>query len=193
MTSRIAPRTIQLDSGPIVIRGMVAADEKALLAFASELPAHDLLFLPRDIGQPKVLNAWIREIEAGAMQSLVAIRGDKIVGCAALARDPLSWSPHVGELRVVIDPHARGQGVGRALTQAVFALALESGLEKLVAQMTVDQTAAIAVFEGLGFKAEALLRGHVKDRAGKRHDIVVLGHDVDEVIARLAAHGVIDT
>ena len=38
--------------------------------------------------------------------------------------------------------------------------ALGAGLEKLSVQMTVDQQAAIALFESLGFKAEALLRAH---------------------------------
>ncbi len=83
----------------------------------------------------------------------------------------------------------RGQGVGRALTQEIFALALGAGLEKLVVQMTVDQTGAIAIFEGLGFKAEALLRDHVRDKAGKKHDIVVLGHNVAQVRAQMEAYG----
>ncbi|MCC2104216.1 MAG: GNAT family N-acetyltransferase, partial [Hyphomicrobiales bacterium] len=65
-------------------------------------------------------------------------------------------------------------------------------LQRIVAQMTVDQTAAISVFEGLGFRAEAMLRGHVKDRAGKRHDIVILGHEVADVLARLEAFGVVE-
>ena len=80
-------------------------------------------------------------------------------------------------------------GVGRALSQEMFALALEAGLEKIVAQMTVDQVGAIGVFEGLGFRAEALLREHVKDREGRRHDIVVLAHDVAEALARVQAYG----
>ena len=62
-----------------------------------------------------------------------------------------------------------------------------SGLEKLVAQMTVDQRAAIAVFEELGFRAEALLARHVADRDGKLHDIVLLSHDVDAVRGRMQA------
>ncbi|MDE2365090.1 MAG: GNAT family N-acetyltransferase [Hyphomicrobiales bacterium] len=192
MTKRSYPRRVALEAGHVDIRPMAAADEKAVLTFARGLPDHDLLFLPRDISEAKVLKAWIREIESGAMQSLVAVRDGAIVGCGALARDELSWSPHVGELRVLIDPKMRGQGVGRALTQEMFALAIESGLEKIVAQMTVDQTAAISVFEGLGFRAEALLRGHVRDRSGKRHDIVVLGHDAAEVMARMKAFGVVD-
>jgi ribosomal protein S18 acetylase RimI-like enzyme len=89
----------------------------------------------------------------------------------------------------VVAADVRGLGVGRALSQETFALALGAGLEKLVVQMTVDQTGAIAIFEGLGFKAEALLRDHVKDKAGKSHDIVVLGHNVAQVRAQLEAYG----
>lgn len=178
--------------GAVEIRPLAPGDEKALLAFARSLPPHDLLFLPRDISEPKVLKAWIRESDGGGMISLVAARGAEIVGCGAIASDPLSWSPHVGELRVLIGAQARGHGVGRALTQRLFARALEAGLQKIVAQMTVDQTAAIAVFEGLGFRAEALLRGHVRDRNGKRHDIVILGHEVADVLARLEAFGVVE-
>lgn len=178
--------------GSVEIRPLAPSDEKALLAFARSQPAHDLLFLPRDISEPKVLKAWIRESEGGAMMSLVAVAGDEIVGCGAIASDPLSWSPHVGELRVLIGAQARGAGVGRKLTQRLFAMAVEAGLQRIVAQMTVDQTAAIAVFEGLGFRAEALLRGQVRDRNGKRHDIVILGHEVADVLARLEAFGIVD-
>ncbi|GLR97059.1 RimJ/RimL family protein N-acetyltransferase [Bradyrhizobium liaoningense] len=98
-----------------------------------------------------------------------------MVGCGTLVRDPHSWSPHVGEIRMVVSPDVRGKGVGKALSQETFALALGAGLEKLSVQMTVDQQSAIALFESLGFKAEALLRDHVRDVHGKTHDIVVLG------------------
>jgi hypothetical protein len=53
----------------------------------------------------------------------------------------------------------------------------------------VDQTGAIAIFEGLGFKAEALFRDHVRDSAGQKHDIVVLGHNVAQVRAQMEAYG----
>jgi RimJ/RimL family protein N-acetyltransferase len=160
-----------------------------VLDFAQQLPVHDLLFLPRDISQPKVMAAWIKEIERGAITSLLAVKAGRVVGCGTLVRDPWSWSPHVGEIRNVVSADVRGQGVGRALSQEIFALALGAGLEKLVVQMTVDQTGAIAIFEGLGFKAEALLRDHVKDKAGKKHDIVVLGHNVAQVRAQMEAYG----
>ena len=188
--TRSYPRHIQTDAGDIEFRLMARADEAAVLDFARKLPTHDLLFLPRNISEPKVLSAWINEIEQGAITSLLAIKDDKVVGCGTLVRDLHSWSPHVGEIRMVVSLDARGQGVGRALSQETFALALGAGLEKLSAQMTVDQRAAIAVFESLGFKAEALLRDHVRDADGKTHDIVVLGHNVAQVRAQLEAYGV---
>lgn len=189
---RTYPRRIMTAAGEIEFRHMTAADEGAVLAFAQKLPIHDLLFIPRNISEPKVLSAWIKEIERGGMISLLAVKGSTVVGCGTIVRDLLSWSPHVGEIRMVVSKDVRGLGVGRALSQETFALALGSGLEKIVAQMTVDQTGAIALFESLGFKAEALLHDQVRDLAGKTHDIVVLGHNVSKVRAQLEAYGVSD-
>ena len=187
--TRAYPRMMETDIGEIEIRLMTRADEAAVLAFARKLPTHDLLFLPRNISEPKVLSAWISEIERGAIISLLAIWSESVVGCGTVVRDPHSWSPHVGEIRMVVLPEVRGTGVGRVLSQETFALALDAGLEKLTAQMTVDQKGAIALFESLGFKAEALLRDHVRDAGGKKHDIVVLGHNVAQFLAQMEAYG----
>ncbi len=187
--TRSYPRRVKTDAGEIEFRMMARSDEAAVLAFAKALPTHDLLFLPRNISEPKVLSAWINEIERGAIVSLLALRGKTVVGSGTLVRDPHSWSPHVGEIRMVVSQDVRGQGVGRALSQETFAIALGAGLEKLSVQMTVDQQAAIALFESLGFKAEALLRDQVRDVDGKTHDIVVLGHNVAQVRAQMEAYG----
>jgi RimJ/RimL family protein N-acetyltransferase len=183
------PKTVHVEGGEVELRLMTAADEAKVLEFAQGLPTHDLLFLPRDITQPKVITAWVRAIEAGSMTTLLAWEKGRVVGCAAIFRDPHSWSPHAGELRVVATPSVRGKGVGRALIQACFALMLQNGIEKIVAQMTIDQQGAIAVFESLGFRSEGLLREHVQDRDGKRHDIVILSHDVAKVLGQMTAYG----
>src|SRR6202008_4403064 len=108
------PRHVKTDAGDIEFRLMSRADEAAVLAFAQKLPTHDLLFLPRNISQPKVLSAWINEIERGAIVSLLAVKEGTVVGCGTLVRDPHSWSPHVGEIRMVVSSDLRGPGGGRA-------------------------------------------------------------------------------
>ena len=154
--ARRYPRRIASDGGEIELRLLAPGDADALLAFARRLAPHDLLFLPRDISEPKVVAAWVDAARAGTLFTLLATRAGEIHGCATIASDPLSWSRHVGELRVIVDAALRGQGLGQKLTQEAFAVALETGLEKLTAQMTVDQRGAIAVFEGLGFKRRGL-------------------------------------
>ena len=187
--ARTYPRTLDLGGTSIEIRYMRPGDEAAVMAFARDLPAHDLLFLPRDITHPKVLAAWTREIERGAMTTLLALDGSPVVACATIVREPLSWSAHVGELRVVVATSMRGKNLGRVLSEDCFAIAIAMGIEKMTAQMTVDQSSAIAVFETMGYRAEALLRDHVKDRDGVTHDIAILSHDVARVATRLDAYG----
>lgn len=186
------PRTVSIKDGEVVLDLMTAASEAAVLAFAQSLPSHDLLFLRRDITQPKVLAAWVAQLEAGEIVSLLASSGDEIVGCTAVVRDEHSWSPHLGELRVLVGPAGRDRGLGRVLIQESFLIALGLGLEKLTAQMTADQTSAIAVFEEMGFQAEALLRDHVRDQAGEKHDIVILSHDVERFQSQMQAYGLTD-
>jgi len=184
------PRTVSCNGTAVEIALMLPDDADELLAFVATLPAHDLLFLRRDITHPKVIAAWMEAIREGRVTSLVARRGTEVVGCTAIVTEPLSWSRHVGELRVLVGPALRGAGLGRQLIQESFLLALELELDKLCAQMTIDQRGAIAVFEELGFRAEALLRNHVKDRDGTSHDLAVLSHDVKAVDATLHAYGV---
>lgn len=183
------PRRAQFESGEVEFRLMGPADDTATRRFAEAIPVHDMLFLPRNIAEPKVLAAWIREIEHGSIVSLLAVMDGAVVGCGAIVRDPLSWSAHVGEIRTVVAPAVRGTGIGRTLAEETFTLAISIGLERLTVQMTVDQVRAIAIFEGFGFRTEALLRDHVKDLAGKTHDIMVLGLDVAEVRARRESDG----
>jgi L-amino acid N-acyltransferase YncA len=186
---KVYPRSLAISDGEIELRFMARGDEGRVLTFARALPPHDLLFMRRNISEPKVVEAWANEAATDNLTTLLAIRGQSVVGCVAIVRDELSWSPHVGELRLVVASQMRGKGLGRALTQESIALALGLGVEKLVALMTVDQHGAIAIFEGLGFQAEAVLREHVKDKNGVKHDVVMLSHEIKRYLERMQTYG----
>ena len=177
----------------VSLRLMDSGDGDALLAFARGLPEHDLLFLRRDITQPDQVETWVQRIEAGVTTSLLLLDEDgTIAGYATVDRNDLPWSQHVAELRVLVGPTLRGRGVGRLLTEEAFRIALGMGVDKVIGQMTVDQHQAIAVFRSLGFQPEALLRDHVKDRDGNKHDLVILSHDIAAGQRTMAAVGVLD-
>jgi len=189
-TTRTYPREARLNGGAVTLRYMTAADREAALAFARALPAHDILFLRRDITQPEAIDIWLSGIERGRITSVLAEREGVVEGYATVDRGELSWSPHVAELRVLVSESMRGKGLGRVLTQEAFAIALGLGIEKIIAQMTVDQKGAIAVFEGMGFKPEALLRDHVKDREGNKYDLLILAHEVAKFQSQMDAYGI---
>ena len=184
------PRAIELSGREIELRFMARSDRDTFARWAAQLPPDDLMFMRRDITDLVEIDAWLGDIENGTVQTLLAFEGDQLAGYATLHCSALSWSAHVAELRVVVSPAHRKIGLGRALTQEVFSLALSAGIEKMVAQMTLDQIGAKKTFEDLGFRPEAVLRDHVKDRDGEAHDLLVMSHAVEDYHQMLATYDV---
>src|SRR3712207_5885390 len=104
----------------------------------------------------------------------------------------LGWSDHVGEVRLVVDPECRGQQLGRRLARQAVLDATELGLKKLFVEGVAEQEGAVGMVEKLGFRAEGLLRDQVRDRDGELHDLIILGHLVEEEWAGMATAGIAD-
>lgn len=187
------PKTIRLKEKLLTFRLMAAEDGSRMLAFAQQLPAHDLMFLRRDITQQASIDNWIQDIESGRMYTILAeqetAQETLIVGYSSLFRNDFDWSRHVAEIRVLVTEPLRKSGLGRALTREAFNIALMLGVQKIAARMTLDQAGARTVFEELGFRPEAVLKDEVKDREGKTHDILLMANDVKTFLARGEAYG----
>ena len=179
------PFEVEFAGKPVLFREIEAADADRVLRFARALPEHDLLFLRRDITQRDGVAAWLADVAEGKYSSIVALAGEELVGYATVAQDGMTWTRHVGELRILVAPAMRGMGLGSLLVQQAFAIATARGIRKLVAQMTVDQEGAIKGFDRLGFSQEAVLKLHVMDREGALHDLQIMALDVAEFDSQL--------
>ena len=186
------PKTAAIKGREVTLRLMTTEDGPLMMDFAQQLPYHDLLFLRRDITQQVGIDKWIRDIESGAIHSIIAEDANQVLGYSTLHRNDFEWSGHVAELRVLVGPRGRNTGLGRLLTREAFNIALAIGVEKVVGRMTLDQTGARTVFEELGFRPEALLKDEVKDRSGKKHDVLFLSTEVEAFLARRDAYGLND-
>ena len=183
------PRHVRANDKHYQIRMIDASQGDKLLAFSETVAPEDLLFLRRDIRHPRVMDAWMQGVADEEIVSLALCRDDTIIGCSAVVTDPHSFSPHVGDVRVLLAANEQSHGLGRDLIQESFLVALAMNLKKLTVRMTTNQAAAMTVFEDLGFKAEALLKDHVCDAEGTLHDLAIMSHDVDAVRARMELYG----
>lgn len=162
----------------IDVRLMSNADRSRFLAFARSLSRDDLLYLPWDITDERVVDRWLENIANHSTTTVLAIDQDHIVGEASLVHNEAGWTEHIGEIRVTVNSQIRGQGLGRFLAEEIFAIADSIGLERISARMTHDQGSAQAVFKSLGFEPVATLPGWVVARDGRLRDLVVMAYDL---------------
>ncbi len=186
MTVKGFPKEVTLrDETSVTLRPMVRPDKDALLDFFRRLPPEDRQFLKDDVTRAEIIEAWARGLDYDRVLPILAESEGRIVGDATLHRQVYGWMRHVGEIRVVTDAYYRRRGLASAMAREIFYLALQMGLDKMVAEMVADQIAAIKVFEKLGFQQEARLANHVVDLNGRKHDLVILTTDIAALMQKM--------
>ena len=173
------PHTITLrDGSRVTLRLMTSFDADRIVSFAHSLPADDLLHLRIDITDPEIVKQWVRNLEARKTVTIIAENGEEMAGYAILHHNMVTWQRHLGEIRLLLAPEYRSQGLGRTLAEEIIAIAQDLELSKVVAQMMPDQPGARALFLRLGFQTEALLPDFVIDRSGQTRDLIIMAYDM---------------
>ena len=81
---------------------------------------------------------------------LLALHNDEPIGCVAL--HAIGLESHAEVKRLFVRPEARGTGAGRELLKAVTKVAKDLGYERVMLDTMPTMTAAIGLYERLGFK-----------------------------------------
>jgi RimJ/RimL family protein N-acetyltransferase len=168
------PRDVELaHERQVQLRLMGEEDVAAVLAFANTLAPDELMFLRVNITEPPVVERWVESIRAGRTVTVLAREDEKVVGEATLRHNEATWTRHLGEIRIQISPSARRCGLARLLAGEIDTIARHLGLQLLTARMTLDQSAAQAVFRQLGFQREAVLWDYSITPDGQTRDVLV--------------------
>ena len=88
---------------------------------------------------------------------------------------------HLGELRCVVSDKYKRKGLCTILVREIFLRAVSTDLYKIQAAVMEEQKSAISAFKRMGFKQEALLKKHVTDIQGKRHNLIIMNLDIEEL------------
>jgi phosphinothricin acetyltransferase len=134
------------------IRPATEGDLPAILDITNEVVLNGTASFdlePRTIEQQR---EWVKQFE-GPYVLLVAEDAGEIVAWGCL--HPYGGKPGYrfsAENSVYIRDGRRRQGLGRAMLQALIAAAQAGGLHTLIARVTTDNTASIALHESLGYR-----------------------------------------
>ena len=159
----------------IEIAPFTAADVDVVWGFFQRVPVGDRTLVKEPVTELGVVQAWVGDARA---QRFVARIDGTVVGYVGVYPG-VGWSRHVGELRLVVDPTVRRRGIGQRLARHGLRVAVDASLTKVVVQVVATQESTIALFTGLGFRAEALLEDQVQDPGGHYIDLIVLANRTD--------------
>jgi RimJ/RimL family protein N-acetyltransferase len=169
------PKTTNLkDEIQLAIRPLRKEDEKALHEYFLRLPSEDRMCLRDDVTDPKVIESWILDLDYDNVLPLVALDGDQIVANGTLQFNPIGWTKHQGEIRITCDPEYREKGLATILIENLMLIAADFGLEQLTAEIAPALDEAYFLFEKLGFKEAAVLKGFIKNFQGRHQDLVLM-------------------
>jgi ribosomal protein S18 acetylase RimI-like enzyme len=171
------------------IREPTAEDLDALLEFFERIPESERTFFKEPVLDRSAVEGWLTT--DGGRRALAFDDDGRVVGYVAVVR-LAGWSDHVGDVRLVVDPEHRAQGLGRALARWALLQAVDCGMAKLTVEVVAEQERAVGMFGGLGFRAEGLLVDHVRDRDGVLRDLVLLSHPIADSWSAMQTAGIDD-
>jgi GNAT superfamily N-acetyltransferase len=105
-------------------------------------------FALREAADDRHLDAPRESIIAHNGQIFFAVEDDEVIGtCAAIPHDE-----GVFEMaKLAVAPSARGKGIGRRLARAAIDFAKEAGAQKVTLESNQKLTAALKLYESMGF------------------------------------------
>jgi putative acetyltransferase len=99
-----------------------------------------------------------------AVRFFAACQGEQIVGCGALRLmpgEPGTVGRRHGEIkRMVVDPAARGRGIGEQLLRRLEQCLLDEGVSLALLETGRDQFAAVRLYERCGYQRRAAFGGY---------------------------------
>jgi GNAT superfamily N-acetyltransferase len=105
---------------------------------------------PEGLTEESARPLWMERPPA---RTVVAVRGDDILGTAKMGPNRPSRGAHVATASFMVNPAHQGQGVGRALGEYVVNWARLAGYHSMQFNAVVEtNAAAVALWQSLGFE-----------------------------------------
>lgn len=170
------PTTFTNDAGEeIQLRPMMPTDKDNLLDFFRRIPEEDRFSLKENVISSAVIAQWAHGLDYQRVLPILAIKDGEIIADGTLHFSRAGSRAHIGEVRIIVDPDHRRQGLGSRILTMLIEIAEEEGLERLMFEVVSDtEDTAKYTARTLGFVPVAIIPDIMKDIWGKYHDLVTM-------------------
>lgn len=158
----------------VIIRDAVPGDAAQIRAIWNPLIAESVVTFTSQLKSAEEITAMISARQASGFGFCVADDAGFVAGFVTYAQFR-AGPGYAGclEHSVMVHPQAHGQGVGRALMQAIFAAAKAQGHRMMIGAISGSNPAGVAFHAALGFEQV----GHISGagiKQGVAHDLVLM-------------------
>jgi putative acetyltransferase len=165
----------------VVIRQAAPGDAAALVALGREVAAEPEGWLLtasdwRTLGEERRYLRLLRRHQDAAV--FVAETAEGIVARLSVSRDTHPASAHVADVGLMVAAAQRRRGIGTALLEQAVRWGEERGVRKLELHVFPHNRAALALYEGFGFRREGHRREHYRRSDGTFVDAILMAYDV---------------
>jgi L-amino acid N-acyltransferase YncA len=161
-------------SGKAILRPATEADLPGILAIYNDAVLNTTASWNETVVDLDDRRAWLALRRAQNYPVLIAEAEGAVAGYASFGDfRPFDAYRHTVEHSVYVAAGARGRGLGRALVQALFPLALDRGKAVMIGGIDAANRPSLAMHERLGFRETGRLPG-VGRKFGRSLDLVLM-------------------
>lgn len=159
-----------IEVGGMLIRDATAEDWPHIFPFFSAIVEDGETYAyPDGLTSQQAAKLWM---ESAPSRTVVAVIDGRVVGSAKMGPNRPGRGAHVGTASFMVDPGARGAGVGGALARHVIEWHRAEGYTAIQFNAVVESnTGAVRLWQSLGFEIIGTVPGAFRSR---RHGLVGL-------------------
>ena len=117
--------------------------------FDAIVAAGETYAYPEDLMAESARSLWMEQPPG---RTVVAVDGERVLGSAKMGPNRPGRGAHVATANFMVDPGARGRGVGRALGVHALEWATATGYQGMQFNAVVETNPAVALWRSLGFQ-----------------------------------------
>ncbi len=180
------PKEIALrDGSRVMLRPCTQGDTDILFDFFKALTDRDRRYFKHDVNRRQTIAGWCEDLNYDKVLPLLAVADDgaaaQVVANGTLHTEEHGWSTHVARIRLQVRPSHRRRGLGQAMVRELCDRAHLRGIDKIQAHLRADNERGLRLMRKIGFVDEGVFKKHAVDKRGRRHDIIVLYQDLEDL------------